>query len=145
MEVGLTYEQMKGMNNMWKQYIKILLDQSIEWAKKDLTVSVLEKVREGVCQHLVKADLNGVLIEVVNANNKQLIGIKGIVAKETKRAFVIISEDEKQRTILKEKTVFKVPLPYDNFCVNLWGDMLLHKGYERTKAGFKERGSLSLY
>jgi hypothetical protein len=48
MEVGLTYEQMKGMNNMWKQYIKILLDQSIEWAKKDLSVPVLEKVKEGV-------------------------------------------------------------------------------------------------
>ena len=94
---------------------------------------------------MIKADLNGAFIEVINANNKQLIGIKGIVAKETKRSFVIISEDEKQRIILKEKTVFKVPLPFDDFCMNLWGDMLMYKGSERTKAGFKERGSLSLY
>ena len=44
---------------------------------------------------MVKADLNGAFIEIVNATNKQLIGIKGIVAKETKRSFVIISADEK--------------------------------------------------
>jgi RNase P/RNase MRP subunit p29 len=72
-----------------------LLGQSIQWAKKDSTVPVLEKVKEGVSQHMVKADLNGAFLEIVNANNKQLIGIKGIVAKETKRSFVIISEDEK--------------------------------------------------
>lgn len=48
MEIGLTYEQMKGMNHMWQQYIKILLGQSIEWAKKDPSVPLLEKVKEGV-------------------------------------------------------------------------------------------------
>ena len=71
--------------------------------------------------------------------------MKGIVAKETKRSFVMICKDEKQKMILKEQTVFAIELPYENLCVNLWGDMLLYKGSERTKAGYKERGKLDLY
>jgi len=37
----------------------------------------------GVSAKLVKADLCGAKIEVVNSNNKTLIGMTGIVAKES--------------------------------------------------------------
>ena len=49
--------------------------------------------------------------------------------------------------VLKKDTVFAVRLPVKDgeYEIQLWGDMLMHKGYERTKVKFKERGSLSLY
>ena len=94
---------------------------------------------------MIKADFNGAHIEVLNSKNPQLIGQRGIVAKETQRSFILIDKENKQRIILKQLSVFRVKLPYEGLYVDMWGDMLLAKGSERTKAKFKERGTIDLY
>ena len=48
------------MNNMWQQYIKILLDPTMQW-KNEFD----EAKKDGVCQKMIKADFNGAHIEVV--------------------------------------------------------------------------------
>lgn len=45
---------------------------------------------------------------------------------------------------MKKDAVFAMFLPNEQV-VNLWGDMLLYKGSERTKTKYKERGPLDLY
>ena len=60
-----------------------------------------EAKRDGICQKMIKADFDGAHIEVVNCKNPQIVGQKGIVAKETQRTFIIIDEESKQRIILK--------------------------------------------
>lgn len=84
-----------------------------------------------------------------------MVGVKGIVAKETTRSFVIVTKDNKSKMLLKQGCVFRVRLPYEardvvesaegTLVVDLWGDMILYKGSERTKIKFKERGPLNLY
>ena len=118
----------------------MLLDSTMQW--KD---EFDEPKKDGLCQKMIKADFNGAHIEVVKNNNKQIVGQKGIVAKETQRSFILIDKENKQRIILKHLSVFRVKLPYKGIYVDLWGDMLLAKGSERTKAKFKERGTLDLY
>ena len=81
----------------------------------------------------MKADFNGALIEIINAKNTQLIGLKGIVAKETQQTFIVVDKSDKQKILLKANTVFRIFLPYTNssheqIYVDLWGDMLIHKG-----------------
>jgi RNase P/RNase MRP subunit p29 len=95
----------------------------------------------------VKADLSGAMIEVVNSTNTSLIGVKGIVCTESQRTFVIVNEKNEQKIILKKDSVFEVQLPIDQeqLAVQLYGDMLLYKGSERTKAKYKEKGRLALY
>ena len=105
---------------------------------------------DSISAKMVKADFNGANIEIINAKNQQIIGLKGIVAKETQRTFVVIDENDKQKIFIKSDAVFRIQLPYINLQnqqihIDLWGDMLTHKGSERTKTKYKERGSLSLY
>ena len=40
----MTYDQMLGMNNMWQQYIKMLLDSTMQW-KEDFD----EAKKDGIC------------------------------------------------------------------------------------------------
>lgn len=101
--------------------------------------------RTGVCAKMVKADLCGAKIIVFDSNNKSLIGTKGIIAKESQRTFVVVNKKNESKVILKKNSVFTVVLPTEGHNINLWGDMLLYKGSERTKIKFKERGSLNLY
>lgn len=58
------------MNELWKQYMQVLLGHD-----KIDKVSLLSKI--------LKADFHGAIISIFNATNKNLIGIEGIVIKET--------------------------------------------------------------
>jgi RNase P/RNase MRP subunit p29 len=50
----------------------------------DKTDFVVDPIKmDSISAKIVKADFNGAIIEIVNAKNTQLIGQKGIVAKET--------------------------------------------------------------
>ena len=182
-EIGIKYKQMKEMNLMWQQYIKLLFDQIVYYkppeggglkgkkghqetsrsiykneinkmeriSSSDKTDFVMDSTKmDSISAKIVKADFNGAVLEIIKCKNAQMIGQKGIVAKETQRTFVIIDENDKQKIFLKSDTVFRIQLPYINLHnerihVDLWGDMLTHKGSERTKTKYKERGCLTLY
>ena len=140
-EIGVTYAQLLDLNAMWKQYILALLAGDKQ-SQPGWKVSVAAKI--------IKADLAGAHISVIKANNQSLVGLKGLVVKETARTFVIVAIDNAQKILLKKDAVFNVVLPIisesgSELSVNLWGDMLLYKGSERTKIKFKERGPLSQY
>jgi RNase P/RNase MRP subunit p29 len=46
------------------------------------------------------------MVKVVNAKNKQLIGLEGLVVRETTRTFVLIKPNDQTKVLLKEGTVF---------------------------------------
>ena len=101
------------------------------------------KAHDKIAEKMVKADLNGAYISVKKSPNEQLLSLEGIICKETARSFVIIARDNKQKILLKQGNIFTIRLPYreGKMCltVDLWGDMLLYKGSERTKIKFKEK------
>lgn len=80
--------------------------------KSDFEVN--STMKDTICSKMVKADFNGAHIEIVDSQNKQMIGMKGYVAKESQRCFFIVNIKNEQKIIVKEKAVFKVLLPYIN-------------------------------
>lgn len=80
----ITFEDMIPMTMMWKEYIKDLLGDMSKMTKGDISqkFSVLFKVS--------RCDLHGAVISIFEAKNKSLVGIEGIVIKESRHTFTII-------------------------------------------------------
>lgn len=92
-----SYNSYMPLNDLWNQYIIQLIPSKI---------SDLE-----VCLKISMADLHGAILTIVASNTPTYIGVHGIVLQETCRTFVIISEDNSVRTILKPHSVFEIGLP----------------------------------
>ena len=82
-----------------------------------------------------------------------MVGIKGIIVRETKRTFVVIQKDNQVKSLVKEGSVFQLKLPdtvkssddSKSLRINIWGDNIKYAGSERGKIKFKEKYNLELY
>ena len=52
-------------------------------------------------EKVVKADFSGGKISVIRSKNESMVGIGGLVIKETARTFIVMGADNKVRIILK--------------------------------------------
>ena len=109
-------------------------------------------VQTNLCSKLVKADFTGAMVKVSNSKNKVMIGVEGLVVRETTRTFVVIQKNDEVKVLIKEGSVFQFTLPSQfkdtkgcPLAVNIWGDNILYRGSERTKIKFKEKYNLALY
>ena len=66
--------------------------------------------REGL---LVSADFHGAEMEVVRCTDVGKVGIKGIVVRDTKFTFVVVTKKNEVKVLPKKNTVFRyeIPLP----------------------------------
>jgi RNase P/RNase MRP subunit p29 len=55
---------------------------------------------------LVKADFSGAKVTVIHSNFPGVEGITGIITRETSRTFVIITEQNEIKRLIKEATIF---------------------------------------
>jgi ribonuclease P protein subunit POP4 len=62
---------------------------------------------------LVSADYHGALIEVVRSRCGSRVGVKGIVVKDTKFTYEIITERNELKILPKEHTVFRFQVPFE--------------------------------
>ena len=62
---------------------------------------------------LVSADYHGSLIEVVRSRCPSRAGLQGIVVKDTKYTFEIITKRNELKTVPKEHTVFRFEVPFE--------------------------------
>ena len=127
---NLSYKQIYQIHIFWKGYISSLLNKTTQ--------------PETIYNKMLKCDLHGAVIEVIESKNKNLIGIKGINLLETRRTFNLINENNEVKTVLKKGTAFKIDLPYDNmnYSVKILGDNFMFKAVERTKTKFKNKYNL---
>ncbi|KAJ5932215.1 hypothetical protein N7516_006704 [Penicillium verrucosum] len=99
------YAIFKGLHELWVGYMQEILD-----------------VKGGAHGHvspgshgskLVSADYHGAEVEVVRSGCAGRVGTKGIVVRDTKYTFVIVTEKDEMKTIPKEHTIFRfiVPVP----------------------------------
>lgn len=72
----------------------------------------------------------GLEVEVVDAANKDLKGIKGIIVDETKNTLVI-EQDNKTKVLLKEHVTLNVKM--DGNIVRIDGKVLLGRPEDRVK------------
>lgn len=104
------YDIFKPMHDRWKDYVTKLL--------KNIGKNQLS-------QCLLNADLHGALILVVQCKIAGLVGVRGIMIRETIETFGIISEDNKFQVVPKKLSVFM--LQVDCWKVTLLGDKLISR------------------
>lgn len=153
---SIKYIDVLPLNQIWLKYISGLLindhkDDTFRIVNLTLNESLLKKNYEGYHSKLLRADYHGAYLIVYKSRNSNNIGIKGIVILETKHAFLIITIKNEVKTIIKDGTIFKLPL-FDCLLLNeeevinkdeslyifINGSGFLYKATERTKAKFKK-------
>lgn len=84
-------------------------------------------------RNILRHELIGLPVEVVEASNKSLLGIKGLVLDETKNTLIIGVPGGEKKTLLKFQAVFLFELP-DGIRVRVDGRYLVGRPEERLKA-----------
>ena len=120
----MEYTSLLSMNQLWKEYITELMNNS----NNDDTI--LNKI--------LKADLHGAILKVINSTNKNNIGINGIVIFESKRTFNLLNKKNEIKTILKNGSVFEIEIN-NGIKILIYGDNFIFKSAERTKIKFKPK------
>ncbi|KAL5002038.1 hypothetical protein BDV10DRAFT_181731 [Aspergillus recurvatus] len=126
------YEIFRGLNRMWVQYMLEILDlgpggggwrvqqqqqqKQEKEGKQQENHQVKDRKLVSALTHgskLVSADFHGAEMEVIRSRCPGRVGLKGVVVRDTKFTFVVVTEKDEVKTIPKEQTVFRfcVPLP----------------------------------
>ena len=95
---SLSFFKLTNMNSLWKNYIKNLLNKTINY--------------DTIFSKMVKADLHGAIIYVCDSLNKNNIGIEGINILETKRTFNLLNKKNEIKTILKKGSIFSLDISF---------------------------------
>ncbi|KAL4802363.1 hypothetical protein BDV18DRAFT_65633 [Aspergillus unguis] len=108
------YETFKVLNAMWAEYMREILDLGPgggAWKHPGPNGKLITASSHG--SKLVSADFHGAEVEVVRSRCAGRVGISGIVVRDTKFTFVVVTAADGVKTIPKEQTVFRfcVPLP----------------------------------
>lgn len=94
---------------------------------------------------LCSADFHGAELEVVRSRCVSRVGVRGIVVKDSKFAFEIITKSDTRKLIPKEHTIFKfvVPTPgkegeaQRDLVFELHGDQFIYRAADRANRKFK--------
>ncbi|KAH6801640.1 ribonuclease P family protein [Perilla frutescens var. frutescens] len=104
------FDLFKPMHEKWKSYVQQLL-------------KIVGK--EKLAQCFLTADLHGAIILVVQCKIAAHVGIHGIMVRETKETFGIVTEENKFKVVPKKLSVFA--LQADCWKITLHGDKLVSR------------------
>jgi len=86
-------------------------------------------------ENLLKHELIGLKIEVLESSDKSQIGLSGQVVNETQNT-LILQNEQGEKTVPKKGSVFKMFLEHEN--VKVKGEKLLKTPQERIKTMVKK-------
>ena len=121
----MNYKNLLIMNKMWQEYIKELMNNTNN--------------QETILNKMLKVDLHGAILTVINSTNKNNIELSGIVIFESRRTFNILTKKNEIKTILKQGCIFETLLQFNNMKILIYGDNFIFKSAERTKIKFKPK------
>jgi ribonuclease P protein subunit POP4 len=96
---GRKFEIFEPLNRLWNGYIKEILGNE------------LYSGGQGASAKLAAADYHGAEIEVCRSRNPSRVGIKGIVIKDTRFTFEVITRKNHVKCVPKEGTNFRITIP----------------------------------
>ncbi|KAI9505854.1 ribonuclease P protein subunit p29 [Coemansia spiralis] len=132
------YELFIPLHEMWSRYIESLMGgKPLEEMNAD------SKQRQMMLGRLIKADMHGAVMAVDRAKCPNYIGIKGIVAQETKNVFKIITKEDRLVTVPKAHCVFMLELPSGLQC-QIYGNQFAFRASERASKKFKPKPTVEL-
>lgn len=95
---GQKYATFVPLHNLWLGYVREILGSEVYTGG------------QGAAAKLSAADFHGAEVEVVRSGCVGRVGIKGIVVKDTRFVFEIITPKNKIKTVPKEDTMFRVEI-----------------------------------
>ncbi|XP_042054218.1 ribonuclease P protein subunit p29-like isoform X1 [Salvia splendens] len=104
------FDIFKAMHEKWKSYIQKLLKIA---------------GREQLAQCFLNVDLHGAIILVVQCKTAAYVGLHGIMVRETKETFGIVTQDSKFEVVPKKLSVFM--LEANHWKITLNGDKLVSR------------------
>lgn len=96
---GQKYALFVPLHKLWLGYVREILGSEVCSGG------------QGAAAKLSAADFHGAEIEVVRSGCVGRVGIKGIVTKDTRFTFEVITAKNKIKTVPKEGTIFRVEIP----------------------------------
>ena len=129
---GHTYTDYLPLKELWEGYMKDLIDFP------KLTERNLETAKSKIC----KCDLHGCEINVERSKCVTYVGTTGILLKESKNMFTLITCDNLIKNIPKANSVFTFILGGYKFTVH--GNNFLVKSHQRVSKKFKLKPTLDL-
>ncbi|KAJ2705606.1 RNase P/RNase MRP complex subunit [Coemansia sp. IMI 203386] len=136
------YALFEPLNCMWNQYMAQLLSVGQIKGPETLFRGDL-KQRQNMMGRVVKADLHGAMMEVVRSKCPNFVGIRGIVAQETKNTFRMVTADDRLATVPKAKTAFSVVFADGSQCT-VFGDQFAFRASERAAKKFKPKPTVDI-
>lgn len=86
------YEIFKGLHKLWVEYMQEVLDI------KDRRGNIPPVTAQSHGSKLASADFHGAEIEVVRSRCASRVGMKGIVVRDTKFTFVVVTEKDEAKS-----------------------------------------------
>ena len=117
----ITFENVSPIARLWKEYAQRIPEENL---------------------NVSKMDLHGAFVTVTSSRDPSLIGVSGIVVKESYGALIIVSEDNKVRQINKNYSIIELTINEKTFEINLAA--IRCKPYQRPTKKWKVNTPLSL-
>lgn len=98
---------------------------------------------------LVSADYHGAMMEIVRSRCVSRVGLRGIVVKDTKFTFELITKQNELKTVPKEQTVFRFEVPFEEegkkpLVFEIHGNQFEARAPDRANRKFKMHIDLDL-
>lgn len=117
------YDYFLRVHDLWLDYI----DELIKGDKNE----------SSIVQKILRADFHGSIMTVIRAKCFSLVGLTGIVLKETKNLFHIIHEDNRIRAVPKAPCHFRLGLRSGS--VIIYGEHIRERPHERLVKKLKRK------
>ncbi|KAI1075757.1 RNase P/MRP, p29 subunit [Whalleya microplaca] len=132
---GQTYAVFEPLNRLWRGYVREILGNELYTGG------------QGAAAKLSAADFHGAEVEVSRSGCPSRVGIRGIVIKDSRFVFEIVTRRNQVKTVPKEGTMFRVCVPVVDapetsgdgkpFVFEIHGDQFQHRSADRANKKFK--------
>lgn len=134
---GQKYSIFEPLNRLWCGYIREILGQELYTGG------------QGASAKLAAADYHGAEVEVCRSRNPGRVGSKGIVVKDTRFTFEIITKENQLKLVPKEGTTFRISVPVaelsavigggdrEEFSFEVLGDQFQFRPADRANKKFR--------
>jgi ribonuclease P protein subunit POP4 len=126
------YSIFAPLNKLWVGYIREVLGSEIYSGG------------QGAAAKLAAADFHGAEVEVARSRCPSRVGVRGIVVKDSRFTFEVITQKDQVKTLPKEGTMFRVHVPaldatldQKPFCFEIHGDQFQLRSSDRANKKFK--------
>ncbi|XP_017074205.1 ribonuclease P protein subunit p29 [Drosophila eugracilis] len=122
----MKYEEALPLHNLWKGYVR----EHLELKEGSEVPEVHDRHYDEFSRQLVKLDLHGAKLKVIESKCRTLENLEGICVMDTKNVLKILSKDNRLRTIPKSQCVFGMKV--GNMEFTIFGQHLNIRPAERS-------------